>query len=90
MYVRKSCFKYIGNRQCEQFLCSLTHFKKWEKEHLFRLDSLIFIASKFIFKSTSKAVALFVLNYIKLNLQFKHYSRMKLFIEEISKSRISL
>lgn len=46
-----------------------------------RLDSLTFITSAFIFKSTNKAAALFVLNCIKVNSQFKHYSRMKLFIE---------
>lgn len=50
------------------------------------LDCLL--ASTFIFKSTSKAVALFVLNYIKVKLKFKHYSRMKLFIEEMPESCI--
>lgn len=53
MYVHKSYFKYVGNKPCEQFLCSLAHFKKLEREHLFTLDSLTFSASTFIFKSTS-------------------------------------
>lgn len=32
MYAHKSFFKYIGNRPCEQFLCSLTHSEKWERD----------------------------------------------------------